>query len=340
MVKEQLHFILTEQGFVPERRTEMLSEEMEEWEERFFTDRYQALYDLSFEERPRWLDAAGTFLYAIADSFQRTLMRSPDLELARGKLELEPEEDELRLLSCSIPFVPGAEYVDEAWISGIFHDLLQIYADEVSSYDGSIALYLAGKSQQLKVPERIFFHLVEHEEDEECPFAFLATYATKIPGRGRGHRTRIVHKPLRYALTEYQNSRDKLLELLSCMDGATRVSPLIRQFVGSGEMFHPLRLTADEAWQFLRDVEAIEQTGIICRIPNWWRRHTGSVAMSVKLGDESPAMFGLESLISMKPELTVDGVPLTAEEIEQLLAQTEGLAFLKGRWIEVDRVRL
>jgi len=42
----------------------------------------------------------------------------------------------------------------------------------------------------------------------------------------------------------------------------------------------------------------------------------------------------------VQPELAVDGVPLTQEEIQALLAQTEGLAMLKGRWVEVDHQRL
>lgn len=33
-------------------------------------------------------------------------------------------------------------------------------------------------------------------------------------------------------------------------------------------------------------------------------------------------------------------MPLSEEEIRSLLTQTEGLAFLKGKWIEVDHARL
>ena len=37
-------------------------------------------------------------------------------------------------------------------------------------------MYLQEKSQDLKVAKRIYFHLVENEEDADFPFAFLATY--------------------------------------------------------------------------------------------------------------------------------------------------------------------
>lgn len=45
-------------------------------------------------------------------------------------------------------------------------------------------------------------------------------------------------------------------------------------------------------------------------------------------------------MISMQPKLMVDGVALTKKDVEMLLAQTDGLAFLKGKWIEVDHERL
>ena len=43
------------------------------------------------------------------------------------------------------------------------------------------------------------------------PFAFLATYATE------GKNGQISHVPLQYALTEYKNDREKLVELLACL---------------------------------------------------------------------------------------------------------------------------
>ena len=62
--------------------------------------------------------------------------------------------------------------------------------------------------------------------------------------------------------------------------------------------------------------------------------------MAVKLGDEKPSMLGFDALVSMKPQLMVDGMVLTEEDVKTLLAQTEGLALLKGKWIEVDHARL
>ncbi|MBQ4126256.1 MAG: DEAD/DEAH box helicase, partial [Desulfovibrio sp.] len=108
----------------------------------------------------------------------------------------------------------------------------------------------------------------------------------------------------------------------------------------SGELFHPLGLTGEEAYAFLKDVRSIEEAGILCRVPNWWKRGSAQISMQVKLGDKKPSLLGFDSLVSMQPELVANGTALTAAEIRRLLAQTEGLAFLKGKWVVVDHARL
>ena len=146
--------------------------------------------------------------------------------------------------------------------------------------------------------------------------------------------------PLQYALTEYRGQREKLLELLSCLNKAAEVSELIAGFMESGELFHPLRLTAQEAYLFLKQIEEIEKTGILCRIPNWWKKHAAAVSLSVSLGEDRPSLLGFDSILSVQPKLVVDGMPLTQADVRKLLSQTEGLAFLKGKWVEVDHQRL
>lgn len=332
-INRHLSFLLTEKGFLIEEQDGGYTEEIRSWKTRFEKDKWEALYALGFEKRPKWLDAAGCFLYQVADGFQKLLTHQPDLEVAREQVQLVPDEEWVKQLLESVPFTPGAEHVTAGWLRNSIEKLREVFAREIAAYEGSAALYLADKSQHLRVAERIFFHLVESGE-EKYPFAFLATYATK------GENGKVRHLPLKYALTEYKTEREKLLQLLSCLNRASEVSPLIGEFVEKGELFHPLRLTAEEAWHILKDVPAIEAAGIVCRIPNWWKKNASAVSMAVKLGEEKPALLGLGTILGMIPQLVVDGVPLTAQEVEQLLQQTEGLAFLKGKWVEVDHARL
>lgn len=326
-----LHFIFTDDDFYLDVQFVAGTDDQDGWQKRFETNRYAALYQMGFEEKTPDLTATGNFLYLVADSFMKTLTNLPELELVREKVEVQATAETVEFLLKAVPFAIGAEYVTEKWIGGIFRKLLRIYKEEISQYSGTVEMYLTEKSQHLHVPERIFFHLVESRE-EDYPFAFLATYAT------RGEDGKVRHVPLKYALTEYKNERGKLLTLLACLNRVAEVSELIGGFIESGEMFHPLRLTAEEAYAFLKDIEAIESIGILCRIPNWWKKR--AVSVGVSLGDSKPSMLGFDTLISVQPKLMVDGVELSRQDIERLLQQTEGLALLKGKWVEVDHARL
>lgn len=330
---EILRFLFTADGFCMDDREEVTCEKAQHWKERFEKDCFYAVYQLGFVEKPDVFEAAGGFLYQLSEQFFRLLTNKPDIELTREKACVEPDEETIELLLNSVPFTLGSEYVTEQWLRNFFDRLSMIFSQEISRYEGTVALYLAEKSQHLRVPERIFFHLVE-SNDIDFPFAFLATYATK------DEAGKVRHVPLQYALEEYRKDRNKLLELLSCLNKASEASELIGEFVERGEMFHPLRLTAEEAFKILKDVPAIEETGIICRIPNWWKKKACSISMSVSLGEEKPVFVGMDTILTMCPGLTVGGVTLTKEEVENLLKQTEGLAFLKGKWIEVDHDRL
>ena len=327
-----LELILTPDGFIPEPLFEQPPEDNALLAQ-FRTDRYEALYRLGLGERPEGMSLSAQYLYTVAEAFFHALTSLPGLELLRDKARARLSDEEAAQLLQSVPFVIGAEYVDRAWLERLFDRLSRVFAREIGAYAGTVAFYLAEQSQQLRMPERVFFHLVE-SKDEEFPFAFLATYATQ------GENGQVSHVPLQYALTEYGGAREKLLELLACLNRAAEVSPLIGSFMESGELFHPLKLVAEEAYELLRQTEDFEKAGILCRVPNWWRKRNTAVTLSISLGGKKPSMLGFDALVSVQPQLAVDGIPLSREEIQRLLAQTEGLALLKGRWVEVDHQRL
>ena len=329
---ELLSFLITKTGFQVDPAAHA-GAGLEPWRTRFLQSPYEALYSLAFQPRPACFDASGVYLCHLAERFAEDLAIAPGLELTRQATKITPSETSLETLLHSVPFVLGAESITKGWIRGQYRRLQKVFQKEIASYAGTVTLYLSEKSQRLQVPERIFFHLVENSGDE-APFAFLATYATTA------ENGRVRHVPLQYALTEYREDRRKLLDLLSCLNRAAEASALIGGFVESGELFHPLRLTAEEAYQFLRDVPALEDTGILCRIPNWWRKRYSTISISVKIGEEKPPLLGLDALLQTVPSLTVGGVPLTGEDIRQLLSRTEGLAKIKGKWIEVNHTRL
>lgn len=329
-----LQFAFTAEGFAPAVDAGQLSQEDGERLSRFERNAFEALYAMGLHEKPASASTSVSFLLLLAETFFKRLTDLPDLELLREKARAVLTGEDRESLLRAVPFALGAEYVTEQWLQRQFEGLNRVFAREMASYTGTVALYLAERSQELRVPERIFFHLVENKNDNDYPFAFLATYATTAENGS------VRHVPLQYALTEYRAQREKLLELLSCLNRAAEVSALVAELMESGEMFHTLRFTANEAYAFLSQIEAIEGAGILCRIPNWWKKKSAFVNLSLTLGEEKPSMLGFDALIRVQPRLEVDGVALTEEDIRLLLAQTEGLALLKGKWIAVDHARL
>mgnify|MGYP002624516576 FL=1 len=294
----------------------------------------KALYNLGFDVRPvASVDDAGLFLWQVADSFLTELSRTEGLELSRENTAVPLSDDLAESLLASLPFAPGSENVNAEWIQILWTKLNDCFCEEIKKYSGTVALYLAEKDERLKVAERIFFHLVENKNDDKYPFSFLATYSTK------DEKGNIKHAPLKYALTEYKNDRDKILELLSCLNRAAEISKLIGEFTSSGEMFHPLRLTTNEAWQILRDIPKIEESGIVCRIPDWWKKSRQKTKVSVSL-TKRESLLGLNTILGMEGYLEVDGEKLTKTEIKKMLAMDEGLSLIKGKWVEVDHERL
>ena len=252
MVKEEvrnLSFLFTETGFVLD--TVDREQQDSKWFQRFQEDKYSALYDFGFQERIHQLHASTGFLHRTAELYIHVLTSLSELEIAREQVQITLPVDIWEQLQKELPFAIGSEFITYKWVQNIFVHLHEVFCREISRYEGSAKLYLAEKNQNLKVAERIFFHLVE-SKDEEYPFAFLATYATK------DQEGRIRHMPLRYALEEFKQERDRLLTLLSCLNKAAKTCDLLDSFIAHGELFHPLRLQTQEAYEILKHTEEID----------------------------------------------------------------------------------
>lgn len=330
---EKLQFIFTKDSFIVDNPNSDVADSCEILRSRFVENRYEALFQLAFDDAFENESPSLVFLRILSQKFSEAIIDIPEIEILRDKANIQLAEDSRNALLREVPFGPGTENISEEWIESVVRNLNEIFSKELRAYKGSVQMFLTEKSQRLRVPERIFFHLVESRE-ENFPFAFIATYATT------DETGAVRHLPLSYALTEFKNKRKSLVAMLSCLNKAAAVSPLISKFMESGELFHPLYLNMDEAYDFLKSVAKIEENGILCRIPNWWKKRLSTVMMELKIGDKQPSLLGFDSIVSVVPMLSVGGVELSANDVCMLLKQTEGLAYIKGRWIEVNHERL
>jgi non-specific serine/threonine protein kinase len=185
---------------------------------------------------------------------------------------------------------------------------------------------------------RVHFNLAENRKDEDAPFAFLATYTTRLSAQAKAQ-----HLPLGKALQEYAGAknRDRLLSLLMPVQRAAEQCGWLKAMVDAGEIFHPLRWSPQQALALLKDVPALESAGVVVRMPASWRMNRPArPQVKATVGGRTPSQLGMDALLDFQMEVTLDGENLSAAEIKRLLAQTDGLAFIRGKWVEVDHERL
>ncbi len=292
------------------------------------------LLALAFSDPALRLSPSLTFWRDFAASFAEQLAHVPDLEDRRGDVTVDLTAEAILEWLANAPLVTGAEYLNADLISTIWSALHDAFRRAIKSYDGTVEDFIHAHRPNLQLAGRIFFHLVENNKGN-APFAFLATYSTRMGGDGESR-----HLPLKYALQEYGSDRDKLLELLSTVYQAAKESELLPHMLESGEIFHPLGWNPAEAYTFLREVPLYERSGVLCRIPNWWTSQSAGANVSVNIGDSAPAFVGMNAILNCVPSLSISGVPISPEEAEQLLRQTEGLALIKNKWVAVDHDKL
>ena len=224
----------------------------------------------------------------------------------------------------------GGEYLGAETLAILWEGLHETFYRKVAANTGSVADFLREYSPGVHLAGRIYFHLVENK-DHESPFAFLATYSTRLNEAGESR-----HLPLKYALEEYKDDNEKMLRLLVTVDEAARKSELVANLRDNGELFYPLAWSSREAYVFLQEIPIYEEAGILCRIPNWWKKKAAAVTMQVSIGEKPPSTVGMAGLLDFSPRLMIGDTEISEEEARRLLREAEGLAFLKNKWVAVD----
>lgn len=320
--------------FVMDEIENQSNENIRKWTESFDADKYSALFHLGFLEKESWFSPSIEYLHHIPALLIKKLSQQSAIEFNRDTVQVELMPDELQKLKEEIPFVIGMEYVDDHWLNGLWEALLDVFKTEIKAYEGTVARYFAEHNAHINIVGRVFFHLVENKEGD-YPFAFMATYSTK-PVKSK----RAVHTPLKNALKEFDGDEKKLFALISTVIKAAEKSAFISDLLESGELFSPLKITADEAYILLKEIEIYEEAGIMCRVPDWWKKKYNSVSVSVAVGAKEPSKVGLDAIMDFEPSLLMGDEQITAQELSAFLEMGEGLVQYKGKWVEINKNKL
>jgi non-specific serine/threonine protein kinase len=277
------------------------------------------------------------FWREFAEVYLTALAHAPEPVEGQATAEVAPPADVFFGLTLRIPAMRGAEYASPGMFAKLWGELDGAARGEART-SGGLKAWLGKINPALHLLGKVTFHLAENKRSAATPFAFMATYTHRLSTQEKP-----VHLPLARALQEYAGAKNQpaLRSLLEPVQRAAERSPWTREALDSRRVFQPQAWTPAQAHAFLREVPVLEESGIITRIPNWWKAGRGPrPQVSVRIGDQKTSGFGADSLLRFSVETSLDGEPLTKEEWRALMNSTDGLVLLRGQWVEADRDKL
>ena len=279
-----------------------------------------------------WRDFAARYVTALCAT-------SADAQPPAGPSAIAaPDEQVLNALVFGAPPMRGVAYLSAPVLASLWAELDSALRAELADEKLPLQAFLKARHPAWNLVGRVCFNLAENRKDPEAPFAFMATYTSRLSAHGKAQ-----HLPLSRALTEFSDgkSQAQLLSLLKPVQGAALQCAWLGQMVQAGDIYHPLRWSASEAYQFLSDVPKLEAAGIVVRVPQLWgAARPARPKVQANVGAAPPARLGKDALLSFDVAVTLDGQALSRAEVQALLQGSDGLQLMRGRWIEVDRSRL
>ncbi len=300
----------------------------------------RGLLHLATEDLQAGLPKTFEHVRSFACSYLATLLAVSRETTSSGELPPTPPPAlaELTAWIMRTPPMTGLEYLREDTLAGWWNELDALVRQEIRQHPGGFQDYLSKKNPNWRFVGRVTFHLAENKRDAEHPFAFLATYASRLSTDGR-----VQHEVLGRSLEQYAGAKNRqaLLALLVPIQRATERSTLVKGLFESGDIYQALAWRPQEAYRFLQDIPVFEESGLIVRVPDWWKpRQPPRPMVSVRIDGHNQASVGVGALLSFSVAVTLDGESLTEVELQEVLASMGGLVQLKGKWVEIDREKL
>lgn len=233
------------------------------------------------------------------------------------------------------PPMLGAEYLDASVLVTLWSELDDWVRHQVANTKGGLSAFIAKELSDWHPVGRVCFHLAENK-DATHPFAFMATY---IPATGK--KAAVQYRPLATALQDYAGKQNnlQLVNLLQPIHEAATHCDWVKALLKTRDIYHPLAWTPQEAYKLLRDIPLLEKSGLMVRVPDWWKKRPRPT-VQVVIGKEAQPVLSADTLLDFDVEVALGDAALTAAEIDTLLNSEGGLVSLRGQWVEVDAEKL
>ncbi len=249
-----------------------------------------------------------------------------------------PAEAERRAFILAAPPFAGSEHLTPELLEHWWRSMAEHVARKVALHPGGLEGWLKTTGPAWHLVGRVTFHLAENKTDPQRPFAFLATFTEKLNAGGQAQ-----HLPLARAVQMYAGQKDHaaMQALLAPVQTAAASSALLREWLESRRLFQPLALDPQEAYRMLRDSQIFQDSGIVVKLPNWWREGKGTRPV-VQVTIDAPKEGSLHAgaMLAFKVDTALQGTPLTEAEWQKLMSAETGLVSLRGQWVEVQGAKL
>ena len=271
------------------------------------------------------------FWHRFSQTFIHRLRLTPDIEILRDKATIEFPKQERKQFLLDTPNNLGSEYIQETFLTTIWEELNDYFKRQIRKTNKTVESFLHALNEDIHSSGRIYFHLVENKNSRSHPFSFLAT--SKV---GKNDQ----HVPLREIIKETSGNEDKLRNMFIQLYRAVKKSSSLDTMFSNGDLFHPIQWTPQEAFRFLKEIPAFENAGILCHIPDWWRKKRNLVSTQISLGEKQVSHLGMNALINFNLSFHLQSLNLSYSETAKLLEHEEGLFKIKNHWIVVDHEKI
>ena len=274
----------------------------------------------------------------VGDHVRRLVAASADGTMPQGAALDSCRPDALQALAIlsSVPPMPGGEY----WTADVLNDFFERVESSVSALaakqDGDLLAAVASLGPGWRDVGKVSLHLAENKGDKSGarPFAFLATFVSRADADGRAK-----HLPLSAALKAYAAKPAALGKILAPLEAAAKDDKFLLSLLETRRIFQPCALSVGEAYSFLKGITKYEESGLLVRTGRIWAKSPPKAKVSVSVGTKGGSLNAY-ALCDFSVDVTINGEPLSEDDLAILANARDGLVRIRGEWVEVDHEKI
>jgi superfamily II DNA or RNA helicase len=298
----------------------------------------QGLFHLGARERRAALPPVLAYWRDFSHHFMQAVSALQAMPAKGQPIQIPLSDEDIAHWLSAAPPMPGLDFLNADTIRILWAELEATLQRHLVRFPGSAARFFQRLHPSWHQIGRVHLQLAENAGDPERPFSFQATFSVVTRGL---QQTISTQHPLRRALTDYAGPqhREKLASLMNPLHDAAKHSLFLQNLIDSAKIYDPQAWTPAEAYLFLQDVPALEKNGIAVRVPNWWKARPRP-QVRVTVGERAATWLDADALLDFSVKVALGDNELTPAEWRQVKEANQGLALIKGQWVEIDRTRL